>query len=134
MVDGGLPEGRVVLVIGGPGTGKTILCSQFLFKGIYDKQENGVFVSLDESKEQFHSEMKQFGWDFEKAENEGKFSFMDATRMSQVAVLKEKLYKEETKSLRGCPVTVVRSTSFAPASRACRTRSSSRAWRGRTRP
>ncbi|NIO37800.1 hypothetical protein GTO27_08875, partial [Candidatus Bathyarchaeota archaeon] len=67
----------------------------------YDKQENGVFVSLDESKEHFYSEMKQFGWDFEKAESEGKFAFIDATRMSQVAMLKEKLYKEETKSLRG---------------------------------
>ena len=51
LVDGGFPEGRVVLVIGGPGTGETILCSQFLYKGIYNKQENGVFVSLDESKE-----------------------------------------------------------------------------------
>ncbi len=101
LVDGGFPEGRVVLVIGGPGTGKTILCSQFLYKGIYDKKENGVFVSLDESKEHFYSEMKQFGWDFQKAENEGKFAFMEATRMSQVAMLKESLYKEETKSLRG---------------------------------
>lgn len=101
LVDGGFPAERVILVIGGPGTGKTILCSQFLYEGIYDKQENGVFVSLDESKEHFYSEMRQFGWDFEKAENEGKFAFMDATRMSQVTMLKEKLYKEETKSLRG---------------------------------
>jgi circadian clock protein KaiC len=101
LVDGGLPSERVVLVIGGPGTGKTILCSQFLYKGIYEKGENGVFVSLDESKEHFYSEMKQFGWDFEKAASEGKFAFMDATRISQVAMLKEKIYKEETKSLRG---------------------------------
>ena len=51
LVDGGFPEGRVILVIGGPGTGKTIMCSQFLHKGIYENQENGVFVSLDESKD-----------------------------------------------------------------------------------
>lgn len=101
LVDGGFPEGRVILVVGGPGTGKTILCSQFLYKGIYEEKENGVFVSLDESKSHFYSEMKQFGWDFEKAEKEGKFAFVDATRLSQVAMLKEKLYKEESRSLRG---------------------------------
>lgn len=101
LVDGGLPEGRVILVVGGPGTGKTIFCSQFLYEGIYKEKENGVFVSLDENKSHFYSEMKQFGWDFEKAEKEGKFAFIDATRMSQVAMLKEKLYKEESRNLRG---------------------------------
>lgn len=101
LVDGGFPEGRVILVVGGPGTGKTIFCSQFLYEGIYKEKENGVFVSLDENKSHFYSEMKQFGWDFEKAEKEGKFAFIDATRMSQVAMLKEKLYKEESRSLRG---------------------------------
>lgn len=101
LIDGGFPEGRVVLIVGGPGTGKTILCGQFLYKGIYDSKENGVFVSLDESKEHFMTEMKLFGWDFTKAENERKFAFIDATRVSRVSSLKEKLYKEETKSLRG---------------------------------
>jgi len=101
LVGGGFPEGRVILVIGGPGSGKTILCSQFLYKGIRENQENGVFVSLDESSEHFYSEMQQFGWDFRKAEKERQFAFIDATRISRVAMLKEELYKEESHSLRG---------------------------------
>jgi KaiC/GvpD/RAD55 family RecA-like ATPase len=101
LVGGGLPEGRTILVVGGPGSGKTILCSQFLYKGMYENQENAVFVSLDESKDSFYSEMHQFGWDFHKAEEEKKFAFIDATRMSRVAMLKESLYKEESRSLRG---------------------------------
>ena len=108
LVDGGFPEGRVILVIGGPGTGKTIMCSQFLYKGIYEKQENGIFVSLDESKEHFYSEMQKFGWDFRKAEGERKFAFVDATRMSRVAMLKEELYKEESRSLRGKKLSIDR--------------------------
>ena len=108
LVGGGFPEGRVILIIGGPGTGKTILCSQFLYKGIYEKQENGVFVSLDESKSHFYSEMQKFGWDFQRAEEEKKFSYIDATRMSRVAMLKEKLYKEESRSLRGKQLSVDR--------------------------
>jgi KaiC/GvpD/RAD55 family RecA-like ATPase len=101
LIGGGFPEGRVVLVVGGPGSGKTIMCSQFLYKGIQENKENGVFISLDESKKHYYSEMKSFGWDFEKAERERKFSFIDATRMSRVAMLKEALYKEESTSLRG---------------------------------
>jgi KaiC/GvpD/RAD55 family RecA-like ATPase len=101
LLGGGFPRGRTVLVIGGPGTGKTIMAAQFLYKGIYDENENGVFVSLDESKDHFFSEMKRFGWDFAKAEREGRFFFLDATHVSRVSMLKEEVYKTETKSLRG---------------------------------
>jgi len=101
MISGGFPRGRVILVLGGPGTGKTILAAQFLYKGISDYGENGIFVSLDESRDHFYSEMMKFGWDFKKVEEEGKFLFVDATRLSRVAMLKEKLLKEETSSLRG---------------------------------
>lgn len=108
LIGGGFPEGRVILVIGGPGTGKTIMCGQFLYKGIYENQENGVFVSLDENKDHFYSEMQKFGWGFQKAEEQKKFAFIDATRMSRVAMLKEKLYKEEAQSLRGKQLSIDR--------------------------
>jgi len=108
LVGGGFPEGRVILIIGGPGTGKTIMCGQFLYKGIYENKENGVFLSLDESKDHFYSEMQKFGWDFRKAEEERKFAYIDATRISRVAMLKEKLYKEETRSLRGKQLSIDR--------------------------
>ncbi len=101
LISGGFPRGRVILVLGGPGTGKTILAAQFLYKGLSQYNENGIYVSLDESKEHFYFEMLKFGWDFKKAEEEGKFLFIDATRLSRVAMLKEKMLHEETSSLRG---------------------------------
>jgi circadian clock protein KaiC len=101
MISGGIPQGRVVLVLGGPGTGKTILAAQFLYKGITEHNENAVFVSLDESQNHFYSEMLKFGWDFKKAEDEGKFLYINATRLSRLAIIKEKMLKEETSSLRG---------------------------------
>jgi circadian clock protein KaiC len=101
LVGGGFPRGRVILILGGPGAGKTILASQFLYKGITNYGENGIFVSLDEGKNHYYSEMVKFGWDFKKAEEEGKFLFIDATRLSRVAILKEKMLKEEASSLRG---------------------------------
>lgn len=101
MMSGGFPRRRVILLLGGPGTGKTIFATQFLYKGITQYNENAIFVSLDESKEHFLEEMLKFGWDFKKAEEEGKFHFIDATRLSRIAILKEKLMKAETSSLRG---------------------------------
>ncbi len=101
LISGGFPQGRVILVLGGPGSGKTVLASQFLYKGLSECGENGIFVSLDEGKAQYYAEMKKFGWDFKKAEEEHKFEFIDATKLSRVAMLKERLMKEETSSLRG---------------------------------
>ena len=100
LLNGGIPEGRVVLIVGGPGSGKTILASQFLHKGISEYNQNGIFVSLDEEKDHYYSEMLSFGWDFAKAEKEGKFGFLDATKMSRAAMLRERLVSE-AKSLRG---------------------------------
>jgi len=101
LISGGFPKGRVILILGGPGAGKTILASQFLYKGISEYNENGILVSLDEGKNHYFAEMAKFGWDFKKAENEGKFAIIDATRLSRIAILKEKMLKEETSSLRG---------------------------------
>ena len=100
MLNGGIPEGRVILIVGGPGSGKTTFASQFLYKGIADYDQNGIFVSLDEGKDHYYDEMNNFGWDYAKAEQERKFAFVDSTKMSRAAMLREKL-NVESKSLRG---------------------------------
>ena len=79
MLGGGFPQGRVLLVLGEPGAGKTVLCSQFLFNGINKFGENGLFVSLEEGKGHYSREMSAFSWDFASVEKEGKFSFVDAS-------------------------------------------------------
>src|SRR5207253_9007694 len=47
ILSGGVPKGRVILLVGGQGTGKTILTTQFLMNGIKIYGENGAFVSLE---------------------------------------------------------------------------------------
>jgi circadian clock protein KaiC len=100
LLNGGIPDRRVVLIVGGPGSGKTTLASQFLYKGISDYNENGIFVSIDEGKEHYYSEMSSFGWDFAQAEKDKKFAFLDATKMSRAAMLRERM-NLESQSLRG---------------------------------
>jgi KaiC/GvpD/RAD55 family RecA-like ATPase len=79
ILGGGFPQGRVLLVLGEPGSGKTILCSQFLFNGVSKYGENGLFVSMEEGRNHYNREMIQFGWDFVSVEKQGKFSFVDAS-------------------------------------------------------
>jgi circadian clock protein KaiC len=76
-LNGGLPKGAVCTVSGGPGCGKTILGSEYLYEGIMKYNEPGIYVSLGESREEFFSNTRTFGWDFENLEKEGKFMFVD---------------------------------------------------------
>ncbi len=47
MLHGGLPVGNQIIIEGGPGSGKTLLCFEFLYKGAI-KGENGVLFSFEE--------------------------------------------------------------------------------------
>jgi circadian clock protein KaiC len=71
LIEGGIPKGSFVVVTGGPGTGKTILGSQFLAKGVTDFNEKGLFISVEQPKEEIISQASQFGWDFNEMESRG---------------------------------------------------------------
>jgi KaiC domain protein len=77
LVNGGIPKRNVVLLSGGPGTGKTIFSWQFLYYGL-TQGEPGVLVTLEEHPVQVRREMSAFGWDVRRYEDEGKFAIVDA--------------------------------------------------------
>jgi len=74
---GGIPERNVVLVSGGPGTGKSILAKQFLYNGLL-KGEHGVFVALEEHPVSTRRSFAHFSWDITKYEKEGALAIVDA--------------------------------------------------------
>jgi len=45
-----LPHGRTTLLVGGPGSGKTILALQFLVHGAQECNEPGIFVGFEEAR------------------------------------------------------------------------------------
>jgi KaiC/GvpD/RAD55 family RecA-like ATPase len=51
ITHGGLPAGRSSLLLGGPGSGKTIFAMQFLAQGARVYSEQGVLVASEESTE-----------------------------------------------------------------------------------
>jgi len=62
LLDGGINENSTTVVIGGSGAGKTTFAIQFIRKGLESGQE-GIFVSLDENKEQIIREAVEMGWE-----------------------------------------------------------------------
>ncbi|MFX1576232.1 MAG: ATPase domain-containing protein [Promethearchaeota archaeon] len=80
---GGFPEGAVILVSGGPGTGKSILMNQFLVEGAKKFKEPGVLVSMEESIPSTIRNMKQFGWDLQNLIDKGLIAMVDASPMIQ---------------------------------------------------
>lgn len=76
MVEGGFKENSIVLIEGGAGTGKSIFCTQYLINGIEHYKEHGIYISFEEEKEEFFENMKRFGWDLQKYEDEKKFTYL----------------------------------------------------------
>jgi len=61
LLDGGVNENSTTVVIGRSGAGKTTFATQFIRRGLLGGQE-GIFVSLDENKEQIIREAVEMGW------------------------------------------------------------------------
>lgn len=75
VLEGGIPKNNLVLVSGGPGSGKTTLGLQFLLEGLRN-DETVVYVNLDERKEKIIRNAKLFDWNLEKYMEKDKLHFV----------------------------------------------------------
>ena len=83
LIEGGIPKGSTLMVVGRSGSGKTILCSHFLYDGLTAKEEKGLYISFSESKAQFYANIKTLGMDFDKFERQTKFAFLDFASLTK---------------------------------------------------
>ena len=75
LLQGGYPQGSVSLVAGTPGTGKTIVCFQYINAGIKNG-EKCLFLTSDERIYNLVSQAKKFGFDFNAAMQSGQLKFL----------------------------------------------------------
>lgn len=85
MTGGGLPRDRAALILGGPGTGKTIFGLQTLVHGAQHRREPGIFVAFEEDSSRILANAAGFGWDLPRLEQEH-LLFVDA-RLPTDAIL-----------------------------------------------
>ena len=77
LTGGGLPQRRTSLIVGGPGSGKTIFALQTLVNGARQWAEPGIFVAFEEPSGQIVENAASFGWDLPDL-MEKKLFFLDA--------------------------------------------------------
>ncbi|MEO9079971.1 MAG: circadian clock protein KaiC [Rhodanobacter sp.] len=77
ITGGGLPQGRTTLLVGGPGSGKTIFALQFLVHGAEIGDEPGIFVAFEERSDRIVANAGGFGWNLPEL-RQTKLFFIDA--------------------------------------------------------
>jgi KaiC/GvpD/RAD55 family RecA-like ATPase len=82
MLGGGMPKRDILLVSGGPGTGKTILSLQYIVSAVR-RGEPCVYISLEESMKRKIEYAKAFGWDLQKAIDDNMLDVLDLYMIPQ---------------------------------------------------
>jgi circadian clock protein KaiC len=90
-VEGGFKKDSINLIEGGPGTGKSIFAMQFIIDGIKNN-ENGVFITFEEEKENLIDNMSKFGWDLESLEKQRKIAIIEMLPEEIAELLKKKSF------------------------------------------
>jgi KaiC/GvpD/RAD55 family RecA-like ATPase len=91
LLDGGINVNSTTVVIGASGAGKTTFATQFIRRGLEEGQE-GIFVSLDENKEQIIREAVEMGWtEILDYLDEEKLVFIDASGKEFASFIKKEL-------------------------------------------
>ncbi|TRO54331.1 hypothetical protein E2P71_04375 [Candidatus Bathyarchaeota archaeon] len=96
MLGGGVPTGKIALLCGGPGTGKTIFSIHYMMSAIA-RGEPCVYVSLEESFKEKMDNALNFGWDMQKAMDEGKLAVLDISMIPQSSGIVEPYEREQGK-------------------------------------
>jgi KaiC/GvpD/RAD55 family RecA-like ATPase len=76
LLDGGLPEDRLYIVSGPPGSGKTTLSAQFVTEGTRNN-EKCIYLTMHETRSELVNDMSNFTFGFDKAVQSQKLRFMN---------------------------------------------------------
>jgi circadian clock protein KaiC len=93
-ITGGLPRERIILVAGGPGSGKTLFGLHFLVAGATQYDEPGVHVAFEESGEEIARNVGSLGWDIETLTREQRI-IIDHVQLDREEILETGVYDLE---------------------------------------
>ncbi|MBN1109717.1 MAG: AAA family ATPase [Methanomassiliicoccales archaeon] len=83
ILEGGIPQGHVVLVAGTPGTMKSSISYYMLYNHAVEHDRTSVYVTLEQSRESLLRQMEKMGMDSEKVK--------DKLHVLDLAIIRKKL-------------------------------------------
>ncbi len=94
LLGGGIPEKEMILVEGPPGSGKSNLGLEFLYRGV-ERGENGLYVSFQDTENEI-LRTTTFDWEFREMVESGKINItnFDPYRYDQIANMLQSGVKE----------------------------------------
>ncbi|WP_292466935.1 ATPase domain-containing protein [Methanolobus sp.] len=95
LIEGGFIENDVVLLTGGPGAGKSTFGSQYLYSGIMNYNEPGVYVTFEETPARIMRNMWRHGWDMERLTKENKLRIIRADPIAYDRYIKKTMEPEK---------------------------------------
>lgn len=76
LVDGGFPEGFIILLAGAPGTGKSLFSLSYLAHGASQEKEKAMYITLEQNLVDIREQAKDIGINIEKLEKNGMLTLM----------------------------------------------------------
>lgn len=95
LLQGGFPQKSVVMVSGPAGSAKSLFSLQFLYNGAKYYNENGVYITVEESRENLLRACKNYNMELEALENEGRLYLIDLGGMMRDYLHGEEDMKKE---------------------------------------
>jgi circadian clock protein KaiC len=93
LCGGGLVRNSINVILGGPGAGKSTLLLQFLYNGVNDYKEKGLYISFESEVEDIYEDAMTFGWDFKKLGENGKCKVVKLSPKSGIVDIREEIGK-----------------------------------------
>jgi len=82
ILNGGIVNNATVLVSGNPGTGKSILGMQYLYTGVTEFDEPGIYISFEENAVDIRESAESVGFDrFGELVDDGRIKIYDKRDM-----------------------------------------------------
>jgi len=91
LCQGGFVRNSDNLIVGGPGSGKSTFLLQFLWNGVSQFNENGLYCSFEPDIVDTLGDAMSYGWDFSRMSSEGKIKFMRFAPQTSIEELKAEL-------------------------------------------
>ena len=94
IISGGLPKNRPTLLVGNPGSGKTLMAMEFLVNGTVIYGEPGVFMTFEEKKEELLLNVESLGYDLDHLIDKNKI-YVEHVKIDRDEVLQTGKYSIE---------------------------------------
>lgn len=116
LMEGGFPESSSILVSGSAGSGKSILCLEYLYNGAKLFNEPGVYMTLEEGPHSLWWNMQRFKWDLlplERANLLKIYKFEPTANMKDDAEVQIQRIVEKAKAMQAKRLVIDSITAFS---------------------